>query len=256
MCVDLKKTLSRELLYVALSRVIKLANLYLVGSFNATKPPSKDNETMIEINRLKNENQLKLSFCSLSIKLGTVVGYHNVVSFEKYKIHILNDEWYNRCDILVFVETQTVASHQPELPGFNLIHRSNKVNQIGTRGILIFAKSYIEIKLLHSTIKYSTQQRSKSYHSEIFIFGMPEMILITGYKSPLTPAKQFQDQINDALTEAQSKGSKQNVLMGDFNFDISQKGHSLTLCIGRFGRRPTWGGSNSVWSQESGMTHG
>lgn len=90
--VNLKKPLSRELLYVALSRVTTLSKLYLIGTFHATKPPSKDNETMIEIERLKNEKQLSLSFCPLNIKLGTVVGYHNVVSFEKYKLHIINDE--------------------------------------------------------------------------------------------------------------------------------------------------------------------
>lgn len=226
-CVNLNKPLTRELLYVALSRVTSLSKLYLVGNFHATKPPSKDNETMIEIERLKNEKQLSLSFCSLKIKLGTVVGYHNVVSFVKYRFHIINDEWYSQCDILILVETQTVGSHQPELPGFNLIHRSNKCNQIGTRGILVFAKSHIEIKLVQSTIKYSTLQKSKSFHSEMFVFETPEINLITGYKSPLTPAKQFQDQINDALTEAHSKGCKQNVLMGDFNFDISQKGQFL-----------------------------
>lgn len=72
-CVSLKLSLSRELLYVALSRVIALASLFLIGLFHATKPSKNDNETMIEIQRLKNEKQLSLSFCTLEIKLGTVV---------------------------------------------------------------------------------------------------------------------------------------------------------------------------------------
>lgn len=101
-----------------------------------------------------------------------------------------------------------MASHLPKLPNFNLIHRSNKNEQIGTRGILVFAKSNIKIKLLQSSIKYSTSQKSKSSHSEMFIFEMPEMNLITGYKSPLTPAKKFQQQINDSFIETLSKGCK------------------------------------------------
>lgn len=233
-CVNVEKPLSRELLYAALSRVTSLSKLFIIGDFKAPKPPNKDNETMIEIERLKNEREMKLSFWPLTSKLGTVIGYHNVVSSKKYKNHIVNDEWYNRCDIIIFVETQTMPSFEPTLLDFHLVHRSNKNSSIGTRGILIFAKPHVKISLVHESLKYSKLQPSKAYHSEIFVFELPETNLITGYKSPSTPARIFQDQIDAAFNEIDSNGCKQNILMGDFNFDISQKGSSLKSMLAKF----------------------
>lgn len=233
-CINVKKPLSRELLYVGSTRATALSSFFIVGNFKAPKAPSNDNETMIEIERLKNEKQMKLSFWPLASKLGIVVGYHNVVSFEKYKKHSENDEWYNRCDVLILMETQTMSSYEPELLDFQLVHRSNKNNSIGTGGILIFAKQHIEIKLLHESLKFSGQQSTKSYHSEIFVFEMPEINIINGYKSPLTPVQTFQNQINDAYCEINSTECKQNILLGDFNFDISQKGSSLNSMLAKF----------------------
>lgn len=69
------KPLSRELLYVALSRVTRLSKLFIIEDFKAPKPPEEDNQTLAEIKRLENESQMKLTFCTLSNKLRTHIEY-------------------------------------------------------------------------------------------------------------------------------------------------------------------------------------
>lgn len=41
-CVNVKKHLTRQLLYVALSRVTSLSKLFIIGSFKAPLPPKTD----------------------------------------------------------------------------------------------------------------------------------------------------------------------------------------------------------------------
>lgn len=130
--------LSRQLLYVALSRVTKLSNLYISGDFKAPQAPDQDNDVMVEINRLRTEKQLRDSFNTLESNLGLIIVYHNILSYQKYHNHIRNDEWYKQCAVLVLAETQTVPSHEIELPGFELIHRSDLMRSVGSRGILPF----------------------------------------------------------------------------------------------------------------------
>lgn len=79
-----KTKTTRELLYVTLSRVTKLSNLFIVGQFNPPPAPGSDDSTVAEINRLKTQKQLKLNFNTLQSKFGPVVAYHNITSFFKY----------------------------------------------------------------------------------------------------------------------------------------------------------------------------
>lgn len=232
-CVNVKKSLNRDLLYVALSRVTTLRNLYIVGEFRPTKPPNADNETKLEINRLKTEMRMNFCYNTFHQKLGTIIAYHNVASFNKYKIHISNDGWYNKCDILILAETQTAPDYQPELFDFKIVHRSNVQRTIGTRGILIFVKPNIAFNLLDYQIRHSHNQ-TKKYHIEVFIFETTDLIIVTGYKSPSTPMKDLEELISNALTTASSKNCKRHVLIGDFNVDLSQKGNRFKEFLSNF----------------------
>lgn len=137
-CVDLRRNLPRTHLYVALSRVTSLRNLFLIGQFKPPRPPGETDSTIIELNRLKTTKQLKFCFNSLERKFGIVISYHNVSTFEKHKAHIINDDWYKNCDIVTLSKTHTTASHNPELPGFELVHRPDMQRSKNTRGILVF----------------------------------------------------------------------------------------------------------------------
>lgn len=214
-CVNMERKLSRELLYVALSRVTKLSNLYIIGTFKPPAKPKEDDPTIAEIKRLKTTMPLKLSYNSLESKSGLVVGYHNVVSFFKYRTHIVNDQWYSRCDVLILSETQTTEKSQPTLPGFNLIFRSDDFERPQKRGILIFIKADVQFNKLHHEIEKSEE---KKYHSDIVVFQIDDICVITGYKSPQTPAGTFKAQLSQALSAVPE--AMKRVLIGDFNFNI------------------------------------
>lgn len=64
-CIDLSrsKNLSKQLLYVALSRVTKLSGLYILGNFREPTKSTKINEFCNnELKFLRTEMPLKLSF--------------------------------------------------------------------------------------------------------------------------------------------------------------------------------------------------
>lgn len=73
------------------------------------------------------------------------------------------------------------------------------------------------------SIKHSSEV-SRKYHVELLIFKMNDMILITGYKSPTTPAKIFEDLVKQTLDIWQHD---RIILMGDFNIDLSQIGNNF-----------------------------
>ncbi|XP_031637004.1 uncharacterized protein LOC116349612 [Contarinia nasturtii] len=218
-CVSLKKSLPRDLLYVALSRVTKLNSLYIIGKFKAPPPPSKNNDTMIEINRLKTQMAMRCCFNPLEEKSGLTFGYHNTSSFVKHKQHIRNDDWYRRCDVLVLAETRTMPSNDIEIPEFEIVDRFDVVRTSKTRGIVIYAKPDMvtnkSITYIHGDVKYDSQI---GYHSEIYAYDVNGTCLITGYKSPKTPIDIFKNQIYEAWDVA--KSCEEHILMGDFNFDI------------------------------------
>lgn len=51
---------------------------------------------------------------------------------------------------------------------------------------------------------------------------------------PIDTSTNFQDQISDDYLDIDSSGTNQNILMGDFNFDISQEGSSLKSTLAKF----------------------
>ena len=241
-CVDTREKLSRQLLYVALSRVTKLKNLYIIGKFQAPGAPNAQDDTMVEINRLKTIKGLNLCFNSLEQKNGLTIGYQNVLSFKKYRAHIENDTWYKQCDVLVLAETQTVPNDEPNLSSFKLVDRFDVKRTIGTRGILIFAKPWIQLNFIFGNITYSRKDTKQSkgkkknpYHAEVYAYEVCGMSVITGYKSPLTPNGDFEELLSSALAAIKGKGIQKQVFLGDFNFDLLRSGKGLTATLSKFG---------------------
>ena len=80
----------------------ELRGLYLIGDF---KPPVKPNCTIV-LNRLKNTRQLTLAFNNLTNFMGKNIIFLNTRSLKKHESKIVNDQWYQRGDILIFAETR------------------------------------------------------------------------------------------------------------------------------------------------------
>lgn len=222
-CVQMAKGLKRDLLYVALSRVTKLSNLYIVGEFKAPPPPKSNDPTIAEINRLKAQRSLKLCFNQLESKTGLVCGYQNVVSFPKYRKHIEKDEWYSKCDILIFTETHTTSEYQVDLPNFNLVLRSDDVSIPKPRGMFVFAKPNVNIQMLHHQVLESQSNEKPVFHCDIAAFKIDEINIITGYKSPHTKDETFKNLLKEVVSKSQLKPFEKSVLMGDFNIDSNER---------------------------------
>lgn len=213
-----------QLWYVALSRVTKLKNLYIVGKFKPPNPPKDTDPVQVELNELKTNKLLDICFNTLQQPTGKIIAYHNVRSFFKYLEHIQNDTWYSKCDVLILAETQTIATDRPTLVGFNLIDRFDDFRKRGPRGVLVFAKSEINMKKMKVSIEKS-DDHNKSFNSTLVSYDCKDFHLISGYRSPSTPTPIFDHQLTDILNEI--KTGKNIILMGDFNFDANDVKNTL-----------------------------
>lgn len=75
-CVEIPtRAIERPSLHVALSRVTKLSELYIIGSFRPPNPPRVDDDVMLELKRLRNEKALEICFDTLEMKSGIVIAY-------------------------------------------------------------------------------------------------------------------------------------------------------------------------------------
>ena len=113
-CIDLSKShhFQTSLLYVALSRVKSLNDLFIIGEF---KPPKKNQVSCFvnnEMNRLRKNKYLKLSYIDNVDSTKFKILYHNVRSLHKNISHILTDKWYHQFELLIFSETQTISSDE------------------------------------------------------------------------------------------------------------------------------------------------
>ncbi|XP_031629676.1 uncharacterized protein LOC116344956 [Contarinia nasturtii] len=232
-CVNVEKTLNRELLYVALSRVTKINDMFIIGTFTAPPAPRKNDPTVVEMKRLKSERPLSLNFNTLDAKTGLVVAYHNVVSFPKYHQHIANDQWYSKCDVLILSETHTTSKFQPHLPNFELKFRSDDFDTPQKRGIFVFAKPDINIQNIFHKIEESDSKASAKFHSDIIVLKINDIAIITGYKSPRTSNAIFETQLKDAFSSLDSS-LIQRVLIGDFNFNMNQTPNFLSNVMPQF----------------------
>lgn len=204
--------------YVALSRATKLSNLYIICKFKPPTAPKAGDPAFDELNELKTNKQLELCFNTLQKTTETPIGYHNVRSFQKYRQHITNDSWYSNCGILIFAETQTISTDRVAFPQFDLINRFDDFRSRGPREILVFAKPNLSLKLIKSSIENSKKDE-KSYNSTVFLYKCKDFYLISGYKSPSTPATIFEHQLTTLMNLSKTNAEKTKIHMGDFNFD-------------------------------------
>ncbi|KAL0883757.1 hypothetical protein ABMA27_015861 [Loxostege sticticalis] len=117
----------KSLQYVALTRVTRLEDLYIMGDLDFSVVNSEKFERIEkEINRLRNENKLKLAFETFEDTSGDVIVYLNTGStFHEHHEFITADRWYSNASLLIFTETNTSISDQIEIPNFEIAFRSD-----------------------------------------------------------------------------------------------------------------------------------
>ena len=128
------------MLYVAISRVPKLSDLYILESLTPPKELSEDDPLQSKIKRLKEEKCLELSYKKVIEGDILKVIYQNVLSLPKNLLHIICDKWYNQADILIFSEFQTISLDNLTFDGFILAFRSHTPYTRSPKGIICFIR--------------------------------------------------------------------------------------------------------------------
>ncbi|XP_071581581.1 uncharacterized protein [Temnothorax nylanderi] len=224
-CIDLRNNyrMTRSMLYVALSRVTKISNLYILGRFIPPKKPFPENSLELEIKRLKQEKILELAYSKV-IK-GNIIKiiYQNVRSLNKNITNINCDKWYKQADLLIFSETQTIAKDNFTLEGFNIIFRSDNYDKRSTRGIICFIRKELNGNI-NGHIQKDETINGQHRHIDLILLTVNKVQVITGYKSPSVTNTAFTYELSNILRK--SLGNEK-IVIGDFNYDSYNDGGFL-----------------------------
>lgn len=228
-CLDFtsEKNISLQTLYVALSRVKSLDDLYIVGNLaipRSTKTTMKVNR---EIENLRSTKTINLHHMSLS-RFHIKIVYQNINSLQP-KIHLIkSDKWYSISDLLIFAEAKTKSSTKNiDINDYRIIYRQNTNDIKGktTTGIICYIKNNLYAKSQIITSKVDFDHNS---HTIMFLILIDQHYVVSGYKSPKYNMQNFFKLLKEIfeLILSQNKTILPVVLIGDFNFDtIKPKSH-------------------------------
>lgn len=138
--VHIKKKMTRELLYVALSRATSLEGLYIIGNFPIPKPIPKSSHLRSEIKSWK-KRSLKTKFQFLQNNSNSLqIIYHNVQSLPQHINLIKNDEVFTTSDILFLGETWTKPTDNFKIKNLKLLQKIDSGNSRKPKGISLYVK--------------------------------------------------------------------------------------------------------------------
>lgn len=216
-CADFTKgAIPTDILFVLMSRC-DYNGLFIHGNFERPKGPGNVNG-INEINRLRTEAQIKLSFDTLeSVTDGFVIIYQNINSYKTKAKYVFADKWYSRGDIVIFSEANVNELKKEQIiedfvPIFPL--KEHNYQSKNNRGLVIMAKNKRKITL-HKMEIY--EMDNGSTHVDLKSFIIDDHYIITGYKSPRTSLLYFKQNLHRFLQEIPS--TKYITLIGDFNFE-------------------------------------
>lgn len=217
-CIDFTRStrITRQMLYVALSRVTKLSGLHILGKFKVPSPPKANDATICEINRLRTEMLLHMPFYNNESPKSTIkIAYHNVGSLRKHLPDIISDIWYTTAEILIFAETLLNKNDIIDVPKFFCLFE--KRSDYTCRGISVYVNNNIKSIVTKISDHVICGQK---YRIDLLLLKVEEFYIITGYKSPSTPNSVFKSCFNDALNYLAKNNINDFTLIGDFNFNI------------------------------------
>ena len=230
-CLDLQKCqrITKSMLYVALSRTRELQGLHIIGDFEPPKEQKVKDPINIEINRLKKEKKEKLSFDNLTNNTGKKIIFLNTRSLKMHASKIVNDHWYHKGDILIFVETRLKKDDIIEIPSFKKIFRSTTYENVQLRGIIVFSKKELEVEVLKHIVHIEKDDKNSCIGQvDLICLKVQEIIIIGGYKSPKVNYKSFIEIFTTAINFV-SKNNPLLLVIGDFNIDLNDDARSSTL---------------------------
>jgi hypothetical protein len=203
--------------YVAFSRIRKLENLYIMGSFTTAsmKLPSEGTSTVsAEMKRLRTSCALKLNynnFQTLAINDVPIV-YLNVNSLKKSLPNIVCDRWYLAAKILIFSETKTKKQEDIRIENFNVLCRTDHDTR-NSYGVLCYIRDDFGGMV---TVEDMLQDENGKVDLVLLLHNNEEY-LITGYRSPTYEMPKFKAIVSKFCRKLDT--NKRVHIMGDFNID-------------------------------------
>jgi hypothetical protein len=255
-----KKKLKRDSLYVALSRVAKLSDLYLYGAKSIVDGQDflqisvsersrrieilKKSNVQTELRRLRTEARLTNDFIFLSEVQNSQLSlnnnnahkimYHNVADLGVNLEFIKADYAVKAADILFFTQCRSRPSDLQNLtiPGFVLKHLSgyNKANS--SNGIACYIKENIAGLL---TVNHNADKQlfCKGRHSleaciTSFKIGEKPLYIACIYRHKEQKFDEFKNQLREFIRanvpNVEKEGSTSNlIIIGDFQIDMEKQ---------------------------------
>lgn len=142
-CTNSRRKLTRENLYVACSRATSLSGLYIYGKFAPPEKPPQDDYVTIEMQTLK-EHPVTMSLRFFAdVKSRFKLYYHNIQSYNKYKLDLQADPHIMSSHYIALVEPHITAGQNVELDGYCTEIRVDASNGSNSRGCLVLSKRHI-----------------------------------------------------------------------------------------------------------------
>ena len=207
--------------YVAFSRVTSLKGLYLLNGLSGNI--QVDNRVVEEMKRLRTEGSVDLLHipaenrnCQLSVV------FQNAQSLHLHFPLIRNDSTFTSADVICLAETRLNTNDSDSdfsIDGFLPIIRLDETSLHslpGVRpphGLAMYVKDSFEIGVVKSV-------STREFECLIVQLNRPaSTTIMVVYKSPTCSNSKFKEHI---LSIAQLKTSEKLIIVGDFNYDISQ----------------------------------
>ena len=215
-CENIK---TADLLYVAISRC-DYEGLYIIGEFKAPAQSKSTKNVIREIERLRIEAPLELSFYNFEQNCGKKIIYHNVSSFNLHKNLIISIDWYWKADVIIFSEANVdhVDEKSDIRKGFTVLYPSSKYQQVKkrSRGLVILCKEQNDVRNLSEPI--IVNDVNAEWQLDLRTFEIEDHYVITGYRSPKTPYNVFEETIIDLINK--KPANLFLTMIGDFNYNL------------------------------------
>jgi hypothetical protein len=211
--VDLRGGVTRQVLYVALSRATSLSGLHILGKF---KPPEKikdNNPVKLELERLRRQPLIpKYQFLRTVPDTCHQIVSFNVQSIRKHLATVIADSVFSTSLLILLQESWAIDTENYEIPNFDEISRNQLHGQPKAFGTINFVKSSMASRL---TNKVELEESEGSGHVELTVFQFDNLTIVNVYNSPSSNM----NLLKVALEKIQSLISEStNVLiLGDFN---------------------------------------
>ena len=219
--------------YVAFSRVTSLQGLYLLNGLSGQIKVDKG--VVEEMERLRKDAHIVLSYQPVSTCIcDLTVVFQNVQSLRLHFPLIQNDASFTDADVICMAETrlqQSDIDSDYSIKGFLQITRNDqKETMSGMRpphGLAMYVKSGHKIL---SSEALSTKQFESLAVSVLNMRSNSIYTLIAVYKAPTCSFEDFKACIQSLRRFHESE---KLIIVGDFNFDVSQDRNKNFICFMR-----------------------